>query len=101
MATNIALITDALRLLGVIGETESPGPEQGSHALGRLNRMVEQWTEDGIELGWYEQALPTDEAPLPKWAERGVISKHAQDLRPFYPASSLDPSVYDDAQNGF
>jgi hypothetical protein len=101
MATNIALITDALRLLGVIAEAESPSAEQGSHALGRLNRMLEQWTEDEIDLGWYEQTDTTADAPIPKWAERGVISKLAQDLRATYPSASLEASVLDDNLNGF
>lgn len=101
MSTNIAIITDALRLLGVIAETESPSAEQGAHALGRLNRMLEQWTENDIELGWFEQTATTDDAPLPKWAERGVISKLAQDLQATYPSSSLHPSVHDDGQNGY
>lgn len=101
MTTNIAVLTDALRLLGVVGETETPSADQGAHALVRLNRMLAQWTEDDIELGYFAQTLTTDTCPIPDWAERGVISKLAQDLRATYPSSSLDPSVHDDSQNGF
>lgn len=101
MATNNALITDALRLLGVIGETESPSGEQGAHALGRLNRMMEQWTENDISLGWFEQSVTTDDAPIPKWAELGVVSKLAQNLHATYPSASLAPWVHDDSQNGY
>lgn len=101
MATNIDLITAAYRLLGVIGENEAPSAEQGANALGPLNRMIEAWTEDDIELGWYEQTVTTDTAPLPKWAEKGVISMLAQELRMMYPSSSLDPAVMDDSKNGF
>src|SRR3972149_3026504 len=101
MTTNIAVITDALRLLGVVSETETPGADQGAHALGRLNRMLAQWTEDDIELGYFAQSLTTADCPIPDWAERGVISKLAQDLRAVYPSSSLDASVHDNSQNGF
>lgn len=101
MTTNVTLIGDALKLLGVIGETQTPSPEQGALGLRVANRMLESWTEDLIELGWFEQTLTTDDAPLPKWAELGVVSKLAQALRPYYPASTLEPWVLDDTMNGF
>jgi len=101
VSTNLEIITDALRLLGVVSESETPSPEQGAHALRRLNRMIEQWTENDIELGYFAQSNTTDTCPIPLWAERGVISKLAQDLRAVYPSSSLEASVFDDSQNGF
>lgn len=99
--TNISLITASLRLLGVIAETESPSPEQGTTALGFLNRMIEAWTENGTDLGWFEQTSTADDAPLPKWAEKGVIAKLAQELRAVYPSSTLDASIMDDNTNGY
>ena len=99
--TNNTIIGDALKLLGVLGETETPSAEQGSVCLRRLNQMMEQWTENDIELGWFEQSLTTDSAPIPKWAEKGVTSKLAQDLQPLYPSSSLEQWVFDDMKNGY
>lgn len=101
MSTNLEIITDALRLLGVIAETETPSAEQGQHAMGRLARMLESWTEEGVDLGWYEQSATTDAISIPKWAERGVISKLAQDLQAVYPSAQLQPWVFDDGQNGY
>jgi hypothetical protein len=101
VTTNVQIIGDALKLLGVIGESEDPNAAQGAIGLRRLNQMLELWTEDGIDLGWYEQTLPTADAPLPKWAELGVTSKLAQVLQPLYPSSSLVASVLDDSQNGY
>ncbi len=101
MTTNVLIITDALRLLGVLAETETPTAEQGEHALRVLNRMVESWTEDGVNLGWFEQSLTTATAPLPKWSEKGVVSKLAQDLQATYPSSSLQAWVMDDSLNGY
>lgn len=101
MTTNITFITDALKLLGVIAETQTASPEQGDTGLRRFNQMMERLTEDSINLGWFEQTSTTDTAPLPQWAEQGVTSKLAQALQPLYPASSLAPWVFDDAQNGF
>lgn len=101
MTTNVALITDSLRLLGVIAEGESPSAEQGAHALGRLNRMIEAWTEIDIDLGWFKQSAITATAPIPEWAEMGVISKLAQDLYAFYPSGDLSGWVLRDEENGF
>lgn len=101
MATNIQLITASLRLLGVIPEGIAASAEQGDTALGFLNRMIEGWTENGTDLGWYEQTSTTDDAPLPKWAEKGVIAKLAQELRAVYPSSTLDASILDDNRNGY
>jgi hypothetical protein len=101
MTTNIEIIGDALKLLGVIGESQEPNPHQGAIGLRRLNQMVELWTEDGIELGWFAQTLTTADAPLPKWAELGVTSKLAQYMQPLYPTSSLEPAVFDDSLNGY
>jgi hypothetical protein len=101
MTTNISLIQDSLRLLGVISEIESPSAEQGSHALGRLNRLMEDIREVGVELGWFEQSSTTATAPIPKWAERGIISKLTQDLYATYPSGNLVNWVLDDNQNGY
>ena len=101
MSTNIQVIGDALKLLGVISKTQTPSAEQGSHALRVLNQMLELWTEEGVQLGYFAQSATTDICPIPAWAEQGVTSKLAQRLRATYPASSLAPEVLDDAQNGY
>lgn len=101
MATNNTIIGDALKLLGVLAETQSPSADQGAIGLRRLNQMMEQWTENDVTLGWFEQTLTTDDAPIPKWAELGVTSKLAQSLHAIYPSSSLAPWVHDDSQNGY
>ena len=101
MTTNVTIIGDALRLLGVIAESQPVSPNQGEHALRVLNQMMDLWTESGIDLGWFEQSATTDDAPLPKWAELGVTSKLAQQLQPTYPAGSLAPAVFDYTKNGY
>ena len=101
MTTNVTIIGDALRLLGVIAESQTVSANQGEHGLRVLNQMLESWTEEGIELGWFEQSATTDDAPLPKWAEMGVTAKLAQALQPTYPAGSLAPHVFDDTKNGY
>lgn len=99
--TNLELITAALREIGVIHEVETPSPEQASHALGKLNRMIEAWTEEDIELGWFEQTSLSDTAPVPKWAEKGVVSKLALELHTNYPSALVSATLQDDGKNGF
>lgn len=101
MATNLELISASLRLCKVLSETETASAEQGVTGLAAINRMLESWTENGIELGWYEQSLTADTAPLPKWAERGVISKLAQDQSGIYGDAVLPAWVWNDDENGF
>jgi hypothetical protein len=84
MATNGEVIGDSLRELGVLGETETLSPEQGLHGLRQLNHMVESWTEDGIELGYFAQSATADECPLPIWALRVAKLSLTVELAPAY-----------------
>lgn len=101
MATNLDLISASLRLCKVLAETETASAEQGETALGVLNRMLEAWTENDIELGWYEQSDTAADAPLPKWAEMGVISKLAQIQSGIYDDAVLPQWVWDNNLNGY
>ena len=85
--TNIQVITDALRLINVISEIDTPSAEQGSHALRRLNQMIAQWEVDTVKFGYFAQSSTTDTCPIPDWAERGVTGQLALDLCPTYGAS--------------
>lgn len=84
MATNLEIITDALRELNVISEIATPSAEQGAHGLRKLNELLEAATEDGIDLGYYAQTSTTDDCPIPKWSERGVKAKLALELSTVY-----------------
>lgn len=85
--TNLQLISDALRLINVISEIDTPSAEQGSHGLRRLNQMLEAWTEDDVQLGYFAQTSTGDPCPIPAWAERAVTSMLAIDLAPTYGAT--------------
>lgn len=56
MATNAAIIADALRLLGVLTETQTLSAEQGADGLVTLNDLLEEWSEHGIEVGYFAQS---------------------------------------------
>lgn len=100
--TNISVITDALRDLNVISETETPSAEQGAHALRLLNEMMEAWDEDGVKLGYFAQSGTGDNCPIPAWAENAVTVKLAvEQLAPTYGAEPSAALVkkYEDRVN--
>jgi len=86
-ATNIDVITGALRDLGVISEIQTPSAEQGSHALSELNDMMMEWEEDSLKMGWFEQTLTSDTCPIPAAFKSGVQASLAARLAPNYGAT--------------
>lgn len=99
MTTNVAIIANSLRLIGVIGETETPSAEQGAGALAALNQLMEAWSED-CELGYYAQSVMSAACPVPAWAEAGVISKLAIRLLADYPSQTQTAYLSDESING-
>ena len=87
MTTVVSIIGDSLREINVISEDEAPSAEQGSFALRRLNQMLEAWTEDDIELGYFKQSATTATIPIPEWSELAVIKMLSINLAPNYGAS--------------
>lgn len=75
--TNLQVITDALRSINVVDETETPSSEQGSHCLRQLNQMLTAWEVNGINLGYFAQSSTAATCPIPDWAEQGVSAKLA------------------------
>lgn len=92
MATNLELITDALREINVINEVQTPSAAQGEQCLRKLNRMMEKWKEDGITLGWFAQSDTTDTAPIPDWSELLVTLGLAIRCAPQY-GGSITPET--------
>ena len=101
MTTVVTVLGDALRHLGVIAEGQSVSAEQGLNGLRALNQMLERWTEDGIELGYFAQSDTTATIPIPAWAEQGVTSKLAQRLMADYPSQQPPAWVLNDQENGY
>lgn len=101
MTTNAVILADALKLLGVLHRGGSLPPEEGADALRALNQMLERWTEDGIELGYFAQSDTTAECPIPQWAEQGVTSKLTQRLSADYPSAQVPAWVFNDEENGY
>ena len=87
MTTNVVVAGDALRLLNVISEGETPSADQAAHALRRQNQMLEQWEEEGIRLGYFAQSDTGATCPIPAYAEKGVTGMLAMDLASTYGAT--------------
>lgn len=85
MSTNLQLITDSLRALGIIDENETPSAEQGVQGLRRLNQVLATWGETDLTFpSWFTQSTTTDTCPLPDWAELAVTYAVSIALAPDY-----------------
>lgn len=80
------LISDSLREIGVLDETESASAEQGADGLRKLNQLMELWEEAGIRLDYFPQTALSSVAPIPIYAEIGVTAALAILLAPTYSA---------------
>lgn len=54
------IVTRALRLIGVLYETETPSAEQGADALSQLNAMMAYWETDGVRIGYFSGDSTTE-----------------------------------------
>ena len=90
--TNLEIIGAALRLLGVIAETETPSAEQGETGLSVLNDMLEDWAGRGIDVGQWPQSDLSAEFPGPTTVEGVCKANLAVWLAPYYTAP-LRPEV--------
>ncbi len=93
MSTNLTIIRDALGLLGVLAEVETPSAEQGEHGLRILNEMMEQWRVDGVEVGQWPQNSVNDESPLGQYTLPAVKYQLAAALGPYYGKRLLPEDV--------
>lgn len=82
--SNSQIVSDALRLLGVLEETEIMSPEQGADGLRTLNDLMADWEQDGIELQYYVQTSLAEDTPLPPHAILAVKYYLAMALAPHY-----------------
>ena len=72
MATNLDIITTALRIINIINETEAAPSELASEGLEAMNDMLADWEVDGIELGYFPQTNLAATSPLEAKDRRGV-----------------------------
>ena len=81
--TNQEIITAALGKLGIVEAGDSANATDSATALGILNRMMEDWgVNPELDLNWFPQDTLSDAAPLPLFAEKGVIANLALEAAP-------------------
>lgn len=84
MATNLDIITEAMRKANILNEKETPSAPQGENGLDLLNDMMSDWEEDGIELGWYPQTSLAGTAPVENQHLRGIKYNLARSMAADY-----------------
>ena len=101
MTTNVSIIQQAYQIIGVVGESQTVSAEQGQTGLDTLNELMASLSTEDIDIGYFKQESTTDDCPIPEWAERGIVSKLAQELLAVYPSAQVIPKIMDDDTNGF
>lgn len=77
MATNQDIVDRAGYELGMIASGESLSTTDSTDALNALNDMMHEWAETDKDFNWFTQDTIGDTAPIPKWAQSGIISNLA------------------------
>lgn len=79
--TNLDLISDAMRKVGMLAEGDVPSAEQGQIGLRLLNQLLAAWGEDGLTFpSWFTQTSLSAVVPLPDWSERAVTAALAIEI---------------------
>jgi hypothetical protein len=84
--SNLAIINDALSLIGVVSEGQDASAEQGEHALRSLNDMLAAWD---VDIGYFPQVSTAEDFPCDAKYSEAVKYALAVRLAPHYqrPAS--------------
>lgn len=91
--TNLQVITDSLRLAGVIHQIETPSNEDAQDALRRLNDMMLALDRhNGIKLGYYPQSSLSANIPIDDEYLEGITALLAEQIGLHWGAS-LSPEV--------
>jgi hypothetical protein len=87
--SNLSLVNDALRLIGVLPEGQDASAEQGELALRAVTDLVDEWGEDGIIVTWEPNPTLDGDCSLNGTELNAVKYALAVRLCPFY---GRDPS---------
>jgi hypothetical protein len=97
--TNLELITDALRELGVITPFQNPAAEHAALALRKLNQLMDLLARDTIDLGYFAQTDVNDECPMEDSDCNAVMPLLAMSLHTNFPAAEVPPTLPGMAEN--
>lgn len=82
----LEIVTDALRNIGVIAETETPSAEQGSDGVRKLNELMASLAEDGVDVGFAPISDTSDTVVIPLGDVRTIKALLAINMAPIYGA---------------
>lgn len=100
MSTNSDFFKDALGLIGILAEGETPSAEQGATMLTVLNDMMEDLAADGIDLAFNPQSSTTDTLSIPEGHKQTVKYLLAVAAAPHFEVD-IPPVVGSIASNGY
>ncbi len=83
----LEIVTDALRYIGVISETETPSAEQGADGVRKLNELMASLEEDGRDFGYAQIADTADTVVCPLGEVRTIKALLAVNMSPIYGAA--------------
>jgi hypothetical protein len=87
--TTLQYVSDALKILGVIGETETPSAEQGADGVVALNDMMMFYLELGFDCGFNPQANTADSFTPPPGEREAIKYLLASRLVNQYPSNPM------------
>lgn len=99
MSTNRDIVTAALRMLGVVGATQSPSADDAAIGLSEMNDLFAELESDGIDLGYPPQDSLSDQFPLDRNAEAATKALLAMRLVTYFPSQDIPPSLPIQAQD--
>jgi hypothetical protein len=94
------MVYDSLLEIGVVRAGQTLSPEHLSLGIRKLNAMLAEWEEDGIELGYYPQTVQTTNVPVPAAAENAVMLNLAVAQSGAY-GVTVTPATVLGAKNGY
>ena len=100
MTTNLDVIRDALRLLGVLPEAQEPSAEQAADALAVLNDFLEDWSASEIEVGQWPQTSLSATFPAGGDVIATAKATLAVQLAPYY-ERAIHPAILAQANRGY
>lgn len=87
--TTLQYVSDALKILGVIGESETPSAEQGADAVSALNDMMMFYLELGFDCGFNPQSSTADSFTPPQGEREAIKYLLASRLTNQYPSNPM------------
>lgn len=87
--TTLQYVSDALKILGVIGESETPSADQGADAVTALNDMMMFYLELGFDCGYNPQANTADSFTPPQGEREAIKYLLAARLANQYPSNPM------------